>query len=51
MELSKLHDGFIVEDVLTIKAQVQVIRYLFSLCLTFNTSINYIQVEISVYFA
>ncbi|CAD6343217.1 unnamed protein product [Miscanthus lutarioriparius] len=26
MELSKLHDGFIVEDVLTIKAQVQVIR-------------------------
>jgi hypothetical protein len=30
MELSKLHDGFIVEDVLTIKAQVQVIRYLFS---------------------
>jgi hypothetical protein len=29
MELSKLHDGFIVDDVLTIKAQVQVIRYLF----------------------
>lgn len=29
MELSKLHDGFVVEDVLTIKAQVQVIRYLF----------------------
>lgn len=26
MELSKLHDGFVVEDVLTIKAQVQVIR-------------------------
>lgn len=30
MELSKLHDGFVIEDVLTIKAQVQVIRYLFS---------------------
>jgi len=44
MELSKLHDGFIVEDVLTIKAQVQVIRYLFSLRLTFNASINYFQV-------
>jgi hypothetical protein len=46
MELSKLHDGFIVEDVLTIKAQVQVIRYLFSLhlTLTFNASINYFQV-------
>ncbi|OQU79502.1 hypothetical protein SORBI_3008G152900 [Sorghum bicolor] len=27
MELSKLHDGFIVEDVLTIKAQVQVISF------------------------
>uniref|UniRef100_A0A0D9Y144 MATH domain-containing protein n=1 Tax=Leersia perrieri TaxID=77586 RepID=A0A0D9Y144_9ORYZ len=26
MELSKLHDGFVVDDVLTIKAQVQVIR-------------------------
>ncbi|XP_062202162.1 TNF receptor-associated factor homolog 1a-like [Phragmites australis] len=26
MELSKLHDGFVIEDVLTIKAQVQVIR-------------------------
>jgi len=44
MELSKLHDGFIVADVLTIKAQVQVIRYLFSLRLTFNASINYFQV-------
>jgi hypothetical protein len=44
MELSKLHDGFIVEDVLTIKAQVQVIRYLFSLRLTFNMSTNYFQV-------
>ena len=46
MELSKLHDGFIVEDVLTIKVQVQVVRYLFSLhlTLTFNASINYFQV-------
>jgi len=26
MELSELHDGFIVQDSLTIKAQVQVIR-------------------------
>ena len=56
MELSKLHDGFIVEDVLTIKVQVQVVRYLFSLhlTLTFNASINYFQVglwEVSVYFA
>jgi hypothetical protein len=35
MELSKLNDGFVVEDVLTIKAQVQVIRYLFSMNRTF----------------
>jgi len=35
MELSKLNDGFVVEDVLTIKAQVQVIRYLFSRVLYF----------------
>jgi hypothetical protein len=56
MELSKLHDGFIVEDVLTIKVQVQVVRYLFSLhlTLTFNASINVFQVglwEVSVNFA
>jgi hypothetical protein len=46
MELSELHDGFIVQDALTIKAQVQVIRYLFYLCLRFNISINYSQVRI-----
>lgn len=27
MELSKLNEGFVVDDVLIIKAQVQVIRY------------------------
>jgi hypothetical protein len=29
MELSKVQDGFLVEEVLVIKAQVQVIRYIF----------------------
>jgi hypothetical protein len=29
MELSKVQDGFLVEGVLVIKAQVQVIRYTF----------------------
>jgi hypothetical protein len=38
MELSKLLDGFVVDDVLTIKAQVQVIRYLFLWIYTFNFS-------------
>lgn len=28
MELSKVHDGFVVDDCLIIKAQVQVIRFL-----------------------
>lgn len=31
MELSKVQDGFLVEGVLVIKAQVQVIRYIFNL--------------------
>jgi len=32
MELSKIQDGFLVDDVLEIIAQVQVIRYLIYLC-------------------
>lgn len=27
IELSKIHEGFLVDDTLTIKAQVQIIRY------------------------
>jgi hypothetical protein len=32
MELSKIQDGFLVDDVLEIIAQVQVIRWLISFC-------------------
>jgi hypothetical protein len=51
MELSKLNDGFVVEDVLTIKAQVQVIRYLFHVGHTFNAMISQLQAGVSIYFA
>jgi hypothetical protein len=51
MELSELHDGFIAQDVLTIKAKVQVIRYLFICVLDLTLASIILKLELSVYFA
>lgn len=40
MELSKVYDGFVVADTLVIKAQVQVIRYLCPMLVSYNASNN-----------
>jgi hypothetical protein len=51
MELSELHDGFIAQDALTIKAKVQVIRYLFICVLDLTLASIILKLELSVYFA
>jgi hypothetical protein len=51
MELSKLHDGFIAQDALTIKAKVQVIRYLLICILDLILASIILKLELFVYFA
>lgn len=43
MKLSELNDSFVIEDFLTIKVQVQVIKYLFLCVVHINFSINQFQ--------
>jgi hypothetical protein len=44
-------DGFIAQDVLTIKAKLQVIRYLFICVLDLTLASIILKLELSVYFA